>query len=165
MVLKRDFYYGALLINLIKEGFAPAIIENREEHQVYELVSDHGEYLIFAKYRSGGSGSVWNFRLTEQDKHQLTTLVKQKEKTVVISLVCGAQKLQDSHIVYLTYKDLQKVASLDQSDVSFNVHSKKGSPFYRIYEGKYEPEKAIMITKNKNERLKEIRLKGNKTTK
>lgn len=156
MVLKRDFYYGALIINLIKEGFAPAIIENKEEYQVYELASDHGDYYVFAKYRSGGSGSTWRFQLTNNDQIQLKKHAEKNNKKLLIALICGAEKLQDSEIVYLTYAELQQIVQFQNSLVNFSIRAKKGSHTYSLYKGKYDAKREFLITRNRKERLKEL---------
>lgn len=155
MVLKSDFYYGALLINLIKENFAPAIIESGDERQVYELASDHGDYIIFAKYRGSKQGNAWNFVFTSRDVARLKSL-GEEENSVIVALVCGDKKLNDSEIAYVTYDELQRVIHFNEVEQHLTIRAKSNARFFEVYSGVYDPARVLRVRRDEGERLKEL---------
>ncbi|MED0701537.1 MULTISPECIES: hypothetical protein [Aeribacillus] len=47
---KADFYYGALLSQLVNSGFAPTIIERGDTRRIYSLSNDFSDFKVYAKY-------------------------------------------------------------------------------------------------------------------
>ena len=82
-VRKADFYFGAMLSCLINEGWAPAIIEPGDSSRVYSITTDFGDFQIYAKYKSNGSGSQdthsWHFQFTPDEIRKIGALSKEKK--------------------------------------------------------------------------------------
>jgi len=70
-----------MLSCLINEGWAPAIIEPGDSSRVYSITTDFGDFQIYAKYKSNGSGSqdthLWHFQFSSEEIRKIRVLSKE----------------------------------------------------------------------------------------
>lgn len=159
MLTKGDFYYGALLTNLIRENFAPAIIESAEERRIYSLSSDQGDYIVYAKYLGSRSGNVWNFKFSSKDLVEVQNYFRQAQENkqiLLLAFICGEKELRNSEIAYVKYQEFQKIISNDYQDQYFKILAKINSKYFHLYGTFVNPEDGIKILRNEKKRLQEI---------
>ncbi|MGG3792525.1 hypothetical protein [Geobacillus thermodenitrificans] len=137
---KSDFYYGALLSNLINSGFCPAIIEQGENRRIYTFTNDSGEYLIFAKYvskplpRQNEDVQIWQFTFSQEEIEKIR---KYEDSNIrhYFALICGRKGLKNSEIALLSLNDIKDCLDVDYQRPSYRItiKSEKGKHGLRAY--------------------------------
>lgn len=165
-LVKADFYFGALLSQMVNSGFAPAIIEEGEKRRVYSLSNNYGDYKIYAKYVSKPDNDKldskrWDFTFSPEELANI-----QKEEDInqyIFAFVCGLEELIDSELVFLTNKELIECAGYGYQTNNHRISVKlvKGRRNFDVYgtglddkqEGKVTSKQ---ITRNLKNRLAEL---------
>ncbi|MED1863955.1 hypothetical protein P4V41_10885 [Fictibacillus nanhaiensis] len=123
---KADFYYGALLSELISSGFCPAIFEQGETRRIYSFENDHGDYQIFAKYSSKPSPSqrkdiqVWHFSFSTDELQKIRTYEDGKKKHY-FALICGRSELKGSELALLSLEDVKDCLGMDYPSCAYRI--------------------------------------------
>jgi len=123
---KADFYYGALLSNLINSGFLPAIFERGENRRIYTFSNDSGDYMIFAKYVSEPSKrqkknvQVWQFNFSQEEIEKIRSYENIKHQHY-FALICGKEELKDSEIALLSLTDIKECLDIEYYRPSYRV--------------------------------------------
>lgn len=129
-----DFYYGAVLSMLLSHGVKPALVENGEDRQVYDISTNKNDFRLFVKYRSKSietkktGYSSWVFTIAE-DKAELKSFLDSK-LNLIVALVCGEQNLCDSQLAVLDADQIKRILDIDKTTI--NITIKKGERYFRI---------------------------------
>src|SRR5690625_3631093 len=160
---KNDFYYGALLSQLINSGFAPAIMEKEvDEARLYSISNDHGDYEIYTKYISTTDTNKkkekrWDFLFSASE---ISYLKEQVNEQLIIALICGEKALRGSKIAFLSFTEFKKSIGKEYQTPNRYVRVKhlKGSKYFNIYgTGLDGVESYITIIGNITNRLEDLR--------
>ena len=135
-VREADFYYGAVLSALFNKGYAPSLIENESDRQVYDVTTNDGNYRIFMKYRSRAREGENNYKswqfLFDDDWRSIERDI-QEGLNLHIILLCGCQELNKSEIAVLTGDEMLKI--FDMKKYSITIGRKKHEHNFRISVG------------------------------
>ena len=107
---KADFYYGALLSQLVNSGFAPAIIDQGEARRVYEITNNTADFKVYAKYVSKPVNTEvenkrWDFSFNEEEVQTVLNDVSMN----MFAFVCGIDSLRDSEICFCQKNSCENV--------------------------------------------------------
>lgn len=160
-LVKADFYYGALLSQLVNSGFAPAIFEKGNTRRIYELVNEHVYMKVYAKYAtkpitSEKESKRWDFSFSEDEVRGILS----DSSINVFSFICGMNELKGSEICFVAREQLVTCLGIDYSSPNRRVAvflEKKGSRNYIVYgTGLERKENALKIIRNFEKRLQEF---------
>lgn len=135
---EADFYYGAILSNLINDKVCPMLIENGSGRRIYDCTTDNGEFRIIAKYRSSPIDtkttdySSWQFIFSSEELQEFNNCVESNSRVSVI-LICGETELRKSEYAVLYTDDLKKLLSLEKESIT--ISRWKHEKAYRISVG------------------------------
>lgn len=124
-VRKADFYYGSMLSCLINNGLAPAIIEPGDSRRIYKMMTDNGDYQIYAKYvssplrRQKKDAQLWQFIFSPDEVEYIRSYVGNGKLYFV--LICGRDKLQDSEIAILSLDEVRDCLDVDYDRESYRI--------------------------------------------
>lgn len=158
---KADFYYGALLSQLVNSGFAPAIIEKGESRRIYKLANDYSDYTLYCKYikspKTNEKGSVtWNFIFSAEEVQVILT----NTAIDMYGFVCGMENLRGSEIAFLTRAEVIQCIGEDYSSPERRVSiqlDKSGIRAFKVYGTAIEiKESPLKIIRNMDTRLQEF---------
>lgn len=130
-----DFYYGAILSNLINDKLCPVLIENGQGRRIYNCATNSGDFRILAKYRSNPTEtkkddySSWQFNFSSEELLEFRSCITADRKISVI-LICGNRDLGKSEYAVLYSEDLQKLLELGKESIT--ISRSKGEKAYRI---------------------------------
>ncbi|MGG3772962.1 hypothetical protein [Heyndrickxia faecalis] len=125
-VRKADFYFGAMLSCLINSGLAPAIIEPGDSRRIYNLTTNNGDYLLYAKYvssplrRQKRDAQLWQFTFSPEEREYIRNYNGNLEK-LYFSLICGREKLIDSEIAILSLDEVKDCLDIDFARDSYRI--------------------------------------------
>lgn len=125
-VRKADFYYGSMLSCFINKGLAPAIIEPGDSRRIYEMMTNKGDYRIYAKYvslplrRQKKDVQLWQFVFTHDEVKYIRGYLENSKKLFFV-LICGRDKLQDSEIVILSQDEVRDCLDIDYDRESYRI--------------------------------------------
>lgn len=130
---EADFFYGAALSALFNKGFSPSIVEGGVDRQIYDVMTDEGQYRLYIKYRSfhreGKDGyKSWQFNFNN-DYYPIERFIEDGYKLFVI-LVCGCETLTESELVVLSSENIMKV--FDNQKYTLTISRSKGEKAYRL---------------------------------
>lgn len=158
---KADFYYGALLSQLVNSGFAPAIIEKGESRRIYSIANDYDDFNVYAKYVAKPTSNYknskkWDFNFNVEEVQAILN-----DRTInIYGFICGIDKLKDSEIALLSKEQLNECFGKEYSSPNRRVTvriDKKGSWNFTVYGTGLElKENSIKITRNLEKRLQEF---------
>lgn len=159
-LVKADFYFGALLSQLVNSGFAPAIIDQGEARRVYEIVNDVADFKVYAKYISkpvnrDTENRRWDFTFSLEE----VQAILKDDSMNMFAFLCGIDGLRDSELCFLTKKQLQECFGLDYSSPTRRIAicTDKGSRSFTVYGTALERTKnPLKITRNLDKRLREF---------
>lgn len=136
---KADFYYGALLSELINSGFAPAIFEKGDIRRIYSLSNDHGDFVIYAKYASNTSSQNshtirWQFSFTDDELDRIRSFYK-SPKQHYFAFICGVNELKGSEIAILPLAETMECLGLGhhKPPLRITIKSAKGKRGLGVY--------------------------------
>lgn len=128
VVRKADFYYGSMLSCLINNGLAPAIIERGDSRRRYSLVTNKGEYNIYAKYvsapikRQNKDTQLWQFIFSREEVEDIKNYEENENgKKLYFVLICGREKLQDSEIAILSLDEAKDCLDIDYERENYRI--------------------------------------------
>ena len=130
-----DFYYGAVLSQLINNKFSPALIESDKNRRIYNFAIDgSGDFALLLKYRSARPRktkgySSWQFNLTDSDLNKINGYLTSR-KDIRLCLILLTDSLSNSKYAILYKDDIRRL--LDLSLTSFTISFKKSENYYRI---------------------------------
>lgn len=161
---KADFYYGALLSQLVNSGFAPAIIDQGEARRVYEIANNTADFKVYAKYVSKPVNTEvenkrWDFSFNEEEIQTVLNDVSMN----MFAFVCGIDSLRDSEICFLSKEQLRECFGLDYSSPTrrITVCADKGSRYFTVYGTALErTQNPLKVTRNLDKRLQEFLVIG-----
>ena len=139
-VRKADFYYGSMLSGLVNNGIAPAIIEPGDSRRIYELTTNKGDFLIYAKYvsapmpRQRTDAQLWQFSFTSDEIRFIREHSEDRHK-LYFAFICGQRNFQDSEIAFLSLDEVKKCLDVDHERPNYRVSIKtvRGSRYLRAY--------------------------------
>jgi hypothetical protein len=149
---EADFYYGAVLSNLLNNHICPALIEGGTDRQIYDFTTDNTEFKLFVKYRSEPIKTKtvnylsWQFAFSDSDIRELSDYYSQN-MNVSLGLVCGDVPMRQSQYAVL-HKNELKEQLLQSGKKSITLSIKKGERAFRLSVGGGR-EKAIQIPSNR----------------
>lgn len=134
-----DFYYGAVLSNLINKKLKIVLIENEgDSRRVYNCFTDTaGSFRILVKCcmekeTKGDNYSSWQFNFTFKELLEFRSCVDEKQSISVI-LILRRDKLEKSEYAVLHTEDLGKLLEFEKESVT--ISRKKGESYYRMHLG------------------------------
>ncbi|PPA69322.1 hypothetical protein [Jeotgalibacillus proteolyticus] len=112
-ISKVDFYFGALLSQLVNRGFSPVMKESGHDRRIYALENETGSYLIYAKYsftpRPKRDSKIWTFSFYDSELEK--TLRQQNGSRYLFAFICGEEDLANSEIILLTESEVTECIS------------------------------------------------------
>ncbi|TFE00150.1 MULTISPECIES: hypothetical protein [Jeotgalibacillus] len=144
---KVDFYFGALLSQLVNRGYTPVMKESGNDRRIYALEKDSGSYLIYAKYsftpRLKSESKIWTFFFYDTELEKTLG----QDGRYLFAFICGEDDLNNSEILLLTESEvIECIQTTDESSkwltiemanrkrtltIRGNAHT-KGTPSLRI---------------------------------
>lgn len=168
---KADYYFGAMLSQLINSGFAPAIFDESESRRIYSLKNDLGTFQIYAKYRSEPNqtkgekkkSKLWQFKFSPDEIEK----IKEYDATATVNqyfaLICGYEKVKGGEIAILSLNELKTCLDIahDRPSYRLTVKAVKGSPYLSVYgtglaDKKGEKDTTIKIERDMKARLETL---------
>jgi len=148
---EADFYYGAVLSNLLNNHICPALIEGGDDRQIYDFTTDDTEFRLFVKYRSkpietkAADYFSWQFAFSASDIQELSDYCS-RDINISLGLVCGNTPMNDSRYAVL-HKD-ELVQLIQTGKKSITLSKKKHEHAFRLHMGGGR-EKAVTIPSNR----------------
>ncbi|TFE01611.1 hypothetical protein [Jeotgalibacillus salarius] len=157
---KVDFYFGALLSQLVNRGFSPVIKEGGQDRRIYALKNDVDSYLIYAKYsftpRPKKEARIWTFSFydTEMEK----TLNSPNHNRYLFAFICGEEDLQNTEIMILTESEVSeciKTSETGRKWLTIEMTDRKRTLTVRG-SAHTKPGHSLKITRSTDQRLEEL---------
>lgn len=158
---KADFYYGALLSQLVNSGFAPAIIERGDTRRIYSFSNDFSDFKVYAKYvakpaSNESESKRWDFSFNPEEVNTIL-----EDTTInMFAFICGVRNFKGSEICFLSKEQLYECFGKYFTSPNRRVTvllDKKGSRNFTVYgTGLDRRENALKIIRNVNKRLQEF---------
>ena len=111
---KSDFYYGAVIFNLLtdKQKREIELLDTTQSHQFVKHSKAGIISIIFMKYQFSSQVfsniQSWNFTLTEKELNNLNHIRENHNYSDInIVLICGETELQKSHIGIISGQDAE----------------------------------------------------------
>jgi len=143
-----DFYYGAVLSNLVNKGICPMLVLDGIDRQVYKCTTHDDHFLLFLKYRSAPNNTKsvgyqsWHFVLSPNDTTELREYITQDTK-LSVGLICGGKKLSDSEYAILHKNEITTILGLGKGTITI---SRKNPVEYHISIGRGKTQNIIINT-------------------
>lgn len=147
----------------MKTGSVPAILEDGENRSIYSISNDHGDFEIYAKYRSNpannNKGNRWDFIILENEAEEIKKMDPKEGVKYLFCFICGKESLAGSEIAFLDYDELRRVIGEGYASPTRRVSivAGNGKWTYEIYGTALNiGDQALKITRNVNKRLVEL---------
>jgi hypothetical protein len=135
---EADFYYGAVLSNLINNHICPALIEGGSDRQVYDFTTDEKDFRLFVKYRSASiktkteDYTSWQFVFSDADIQELREYCGQ-DSHFSLGLICGESPMNQSQYAVLHKEEILQLLEWGKSSITLSI--KKGEHAFRLSVG------------------------------
>jgi hypothetical protein len=132
-----DFYYGAVLSKLLSHGADPVLIEGGSDRRIYEIKTSSASFTLFVKFRTHKEApradgiNSWKFSI--KDDMDLLKEHMQKNKNLILALLCGSEDLGDSELALLDCNEVNRLIFLNKESISISRRS--GEKYFRIANG------------------------------
>ena len=121
---------------MFNKGIEPALVEGNNDRQIYDFTIDDGEFRLFIKYRADGhlgkDGNYrsWYFTFSQEDINEIKTFLRDNYN-LLVALVCGAKKLNESELVIINSRELKRLF-IEDNRTSITISRLKGEKAFRI---------------------------------
>lgn len=138
-LIRADFYYGAVLANLINRHINPALIEGDNRRRVYNFTTNKNDFRLFVKYRRAPSSvnpdghRSWQFVFSPSEIQELTENCKQEKGIFTLCLVCGDVDIKKSQYAVLDQENIKKLLDWRKSSITLSL--RRGEHAFRLSVG------------------------------
>lgn len=159
---RADFYYGAMLSTLVKNGNTPTIVENGDSSRIYMLSNGQKKCEVYTKYlskpsRKGNSNSSrWSFNFSQDEVKRLMSYENFSVPFSLVLICAKSECFQESEIAVLDIYQAKKCLDPmhDRSNYQITVKAKKHQRKLRVYgtglaDEQNGKETALLISRNK----------------
>ena len=122
---KSDFYYGAVILNLLtdKQKREIELLDTPQSHQFVKHSKDGITCIVFTKYQSSSqvisNTPSWNFTLTENELNNCNRIRSNHNyDRIDIVLICAETELQKSHLCIVSGQDAELFITERKAKVS-----------------------------------------------
>lgn len=110
------------------------LVEQGKDRQLYQLATDHGDFKLFAKYRSKPSTInedyiSWSFVFTDSDVEELSVMVRNQEN-LIVGLVCATEDSTRNQVAFLQKNDIIELFAAGKG--SLTIGHQKGEHYFKI---------------------------------
>ncbi|NMA64981.1 MAG: hypothetical protein GX957_01910 [Clostridiaceae bacterium] len=114
---KLDFFVGVFLARIINSSSSvPALFEETENSKRIEFTTDTDDFNVYVKYSQristsslkGRKKRSWTIGFSKNEYSALKESFYSEDRKNLICLVCTNQKLNETYLVVLSYKEAMK---------------------------------------------------------